>query len=284
MTRWRLAALFAAFLVCSVLGRALPASARGYEHDVTRVFQNIDVPPGETIDGDLNVIFGNATVEGVVRGDCNAVFGTCVQIDNGRIDGGTNSILNDAALPMLPLQFGTITGQDTHLIGNLASSAVVVLVFLLFPMRMRVALARVERYPALSGFVGALGAIAVVPLALLLIFSLIGIPLVLLEAAALFAGVWIGTGAIALLVGRRLCELVMPTSTPSPLIALILGLVVVSAAEIVPVVGWIVTALVWCVGLGAAMLSFVRSNEVDGAVVRRPIGGPPMPWSNGAPP
>jgi hypothetical protein len=275
--RWRLAALFAAFLACSALGRAIPADARGYEHDVTRVFQNVDVPPGETIDGDLNVIFGNATVEGVVRGDCNAVFGSCVQIDNGQIDGGTNSILNEAALPFLPLQFSTITGQDTRLIGNLASSAVVVLVFLLFPMRMRVALSRVERHPALSGFVGAVGAIAVVPLALLLILSLIGIPLVLLEAAALFAGVWIGTGAIALLVGRRLCELVMPSSTPSPLIALILGLVVVSAAEIVPVVGWIVTALVWCVGLGAAILSFVRSTEVDGAVVRRGIGGPPMP-------
>lgn len=277
MTHWRLVAVLTVFVAGCALAHAAPADAHGYEHDVTRVFQNVDVPAGETIDGDLNVIFGNATVEGVVRGDCNAVFGSCVQIDNGQIDGSTSSVMSNSALAFVPLHLSAIADQDTHLMGNLASSAVVVLVFLLFPMRMRVALARVEQHPALSGFVGVLGAIAVLPLALLLIFSVIGIPLVALEVAALVGAVWIGTGAIALLVGRRLCELVVPSSTPSPLIALILGLVVVSAAEIVPFVGWIVTALVWCVGLGAALLSFMRSAELDGATARRPIGGPPMP-------
>jgi hypothetical protein len=69
---------------------------------------------------------------------------------------------------------------------------------------------------------------------------------------------------------------VMPSATPSPLVALIIGLVVVCAAEIVPIVGWVVTALVWLVGLGAAILSFVRSTQVDAAVHRAPIGGPPM--------
>jgi hypothetical protein len=107
-----------------------------------------------------------------------------------------------------------------------------------------------------------------------------------LEVAAVFAGVWLGTGAVALLVGRRLCELVLPQVTPSPLLALILGLVVVSAAEIVPIVGWAVTALVWLVGIGAAVLAFIRSagggppyafsSPVGG---RPPIGGPPMTMS-----
>jgi hypothetical protein len=277
VTRRRLIAVLAVVVAGCALAHASPADARGYEHDVTRVFQNVDVPAGETIDGDLNVIFGNATVEGVVRGDCNAVFGSCVQIDNGQIDGSTSSVMSNSALAFVPLHLSAITDQDTHLLGNLASSAVVVLVFLLFPMRMRVALARVERHPALAGLAGVLGAMAVLPLALLLIISVIGIPLVVLEIAVLVGAVWIGTGAVALLVGRRLCELVVPSATPSPLIALILGLVVVSAAEIVPFVGWIVTALVWCVGLGAALLSFMRSTELDGATVRRPIGGPPMP-------
>ncbi len=114
-----------------------------------------------------------------------------------------------------------------------------------------------------------------VPVAILLIVSIIGIPLVVLEIAAIIAGVWLGTGAVALVVGRRLCELVMPSSTPSPLVALILGLVVVSAAEIVPLVGWAVTALVWLVGLGAAILAFIRSTQLEAAVHRAPIGGPP---------
>jgi hypothetical protein len=37
-----------------------------------------------------------------------------------------------------------------------------------------------------------------------------------------------------------------------------------------------VTALVWLVGLGAAILSFVRSTAVDAVVGRAPVGGPPM--------
>jgi hypothetical protein len=80
---------------------------------------------------------------------------------------------------------------------------------------------------------------------------------------------------VALLVGRRLAELVWPALTPSPLWALVLGLVVVSAAETVPVVGWAVTALVWLMGLGASVLAFVPSASVE-AIRRAPIGGPPM--------
>ena len=176
----------------------------------------------------------------------------------------------------MPWGAATFGDQDRQLFGKLASSAVVLLVFLLFPLRMRLALARVERHPALAAAAGALGAIAIFPIALILTVSIIGIPLLALEAAAIFLGLWIGQGAISLVVGRRLCELVMPTATPSPLVALIMGLVVVSAAEIVPIVGWLVTALVWLVGLGAAILSFVRSSQLDGPVGRVPIGGPPM--------
>jgi hypothetical protein len=256
--------------------QAAPADARGHAGDITRVFQSVDIGPDETVDGNLNVVFGDATVEGTVTGDCNAIFGTCTQVDNGQIDGKVSSITNDAVRAFVPTGITAMADQDRRLIASLASSGVVVLAFLLFPMRTRVALGRLEHHPALAGFVGAMGSVAVLPIAILLIVSLIGIPLVVVEAAALFAGVWIGTAAIALIVGRRLCELVMPHVTPSPLIALILGLVVVAAAEIVPVVGWIVTALVWCVGLGAAILSFMRSNELDGPTARRVIGGPPM--------
>jgi hypothetical protein len=54
-----------------------------------------------------------------------------------------------------------------------------------------------------------------------------------------------------------------------------LGLVVVSAAETVPLVGWAVTALVWLTGLGSAILAFVPAASVS-AMRRATIGGPPM--------
>lgn len=281
MTFRRLAALVA-LLVAALCLAPRQAEARSARGD-TELFHNVYVGPGEVVDGDLNVVFGDAQVAGLVRGDCNAIFGTCTTVDGGQILGQDTGVTNEPLRALVPwmvgkeLGVGALADQDRRLVFKLAASAVVVLVFLLFPLRMRVALDRVERHPGLAAATGALAFVAVVPVAFLLAISIVGIPLIVLEIAALFAGVWIGTGALALLVGRRLCELVMPRSTPSPLLALMLGLVVVCSAEIVPIVGWIVTALVWLVGLGAAILSFIRSTAVDAVVQRAPIGGPPIP-------
>ncbi|HEY0383942.1 MAG TPA: polymer-forming cytoskeletal protein [Candidatus Elarobacter sp.] len=278
----RLVALLTSlFALLSVLF-AQPASARGSDRGEFKVSQNVYVAPDQVIDGDLDVVFGDAEVAGIVRGDCNTVFGRCTITGNGQVLGKINSFTNDGIRTFVPWAVGkeygidALAGQDHRLLVKLAASAVVVLMFLLFPLRMRVALDRVEKHPALSAATGAVAVVAIVPIALLLIVSIVGIPLVVLEIAALFAGVWIGTGAVSLVVGRRLAELVMPASTPSPLLALILGLVVVSSAEILPIVGWAVTALVWLVGLGAAILSFIRSARLDVPAYRAPIGGPPM--------
>ncbi len=271
----------------------LAASAHVHEGSVTKFFADEVVEPDDTIDGDVNVVFGSATIEGHVTGDVNVIGGSCSVLDSGTIDGSENCVWNAAAAALGPMLadssgLGGFAEADRKLFFKLASNAIVVLIFLLFPVRMRLALDRVERHPGLAAAVGVATFIAVVPIAVLLILSLIGIPLIVLEVAAMFAGIWLGTGAIALLVGRRLCELVASQVTPSPLIALVLGLVVVSAAEIVPIVGWAVTALVWLVGIGAAVLAFVRSAGggpgsglfVGAGMGRRPpIGGPPMKTS-----
>ena len=272
----RLAAVFFAVLAAVTIGTLRPADARSHDHGQTKFFTDVYVAPDEVIDGDLNVVFGNADVAGVVHGDVNTLFGSCTTSGGAQIDGQEHCIENDAMRALVPFGAAAFGDQERALLGKLASSAVVVLVFLLFPLRMRLALARVERHPALAAAAGTLAAVAIVPIALVLTISIIGIPLLAVEAAAIFLGLWIGQGAVSLIVGRRLCELVMPTATPSPLVALLMGLVVVSAAEIVPIVGWVVTALVWLVGLGAAVLSFVRSSHLEGAVNRVPIAGPPM--------
>lgn len=274
-----LAALLASSVVAQAQAQAL--DVRTSDHGQTSFFETVYVRPGQIVDGDINVIAGDAEIAGVVRGDCNAIFGKCEIVDDGEVLGRVNSVTNDGVRALLPWvarhDFASpFAEQDRRLFLKLASSAIVVLVFLLFPLRTRLALDRVERHPALATATGAAAAIALVPIAIVLLVSVVGIPLIALEIAGVVVGVWLGTAAIALVVGRRLCELVMPASTPSPLVALILGLVVVSAAEIVPVVGWAVSALVWLAGLGAAILSFVRAAHIDAAVHRAPIAGPPM--------
>lgn len=266
-------AAFAALLPCA-------ADARISEHGRTVLFQNVYIAPDEVVYGDLNVIFGDAEIAGRVRGDVNTFFGRCGLIEGGVVDGEEHCVTDDAAQAFLPwvVSSATITSlaaRDKRMLLKLGSSAIVLLVFLLFPMRMRLALDRVERHPGLAAATGTGALLAVVPVALLLLVSIVGIPLIALEIAGVLAGVWLGTGAVALLVGRRLAELVWPTATPSPLWALVLGLIVVGAAETVPFVGWAVTALVWLVGLGAAILAFVRQRSFERISSR--LGGPPMP-------
>ncbi|HTW83834.1 MAG TPA: hypothetical protein VMD91_07195 [Candidatus Sulfotelmatobacter sp.] len=273
-------ALLVAFVALTGLAQAQTDDVRGQSGSVTRVFRDVYVPPGEVVDGDVDVVFGNAQIAGIVTGNCSAVFGNCMVVDGGEIGGHLSTIGPGGFVP-IPWVNGEHAGygfaeQDRALLWRFASSAVVLLMFLLFPLRMRLALDRVERHPALAAATGVFAFLAVIPIAIVLCISVIGIPLLPVEILAVLAGLWLGTGAIALVIGRRLCELVMPSTTPSPLLALILGLVVVSAAETVPGVGLLVTALVWLVGLGAAILTCVRSTQIETAVHRAPIGGPPM--------
>ncbi|MGH7661769.1 MAG: polymer-forming cytoskeletal protein [Vulcanimicrobiaceae bacterium] len=257
-------------------------------HGSTYLFHNVTIPPGDVVNGDLNVIFGNAVVEGVVNGDLNVVGGSC-DTSSGVVNGDVNCV-QTASMTAIAPWVGSwadnipFVEQTNRLSSTLAANLIVFFMFLLFPLRVRLALARVEMHPGLSAIVGTLGFVAVVPLAILLVLSIIGIPLVLLEIAAVLAFVFIGQGAIALLVGRRLAELVRPNTTPTPLMALVLGLVFVSAAEIVPLVGWAVTALICLVGFGAAILGVVPftpsavslGTATPSGGSRPTIGGPPM--------
>ncbi len=293
MCRRPLLGLFAIVFLFFAASHLADAQFRGWghhgwaHHGSTYLFRDVTIPPGDVVNGDLNVIFGNATVQGVVNGNLNVIGGSC-DTTMGIVNGEVNCVQTASMSAIAPWVSNwtdsiPFVEQTNRLSMTLAANLIVFFVFLLFPLRVRLALARVEAQPGLSAIVGLLGFVAVVPLAILLVLSIIGIPLVVLEIAAVFAFVWIGQGAIALLVGRRLAELVRPNTTPSPLMALVLGLVVVSAAEIVPLVGWAVTALISLVGFGAAILGFAPFTPAISLGTAAPssggrptIGGPPM--------
>jgi len=271
---------FAGLAAAALFAYAAPALADGTDHGELAAFHDVVVQPDQTVDGDVNVLFGSADIAGHVTGDVN-VLGSCAVTDTGRIDGKKNCIWNDGSAQALApwlnaAGFGQIAEQDRAMFGMFAANAIVILAFLLFPLRMRLALDRVERHPALSFGVGIAAFFLAMPLLVLTVCTIIGIPFVFLEIAALFVGSWIGQGSIALLVGRRLCEMVMPRTTPAPLAALLLGLVVVSAAEIMPWFGLPVIVLMWITGLGAAALAFFRIDGPGFAFERAPWSGPPM--------
>jgi hypothetical protein len=259
-------------LVCFTSGAA--AAAQSIDHGGS-YFGSVVVEPGQTVDGDLDVIFGNVTVEGTVDGDLNVVGGNVYERPGSLITGHVNAlggeIVSDV-VPWMPTPEARAPfASDTHLLWRLAWDVVVLLIFLIFPVRTRMALDRLERHPGLSVAAGTLGFVAIVPLAVLLVASVLLIPLIPIEIVAVVGGVCVGTAALALLVGRRLCELINPSQTPAPLTALIVGLVLLTAAEFVPVIGTMVMVLAALIGLGAALLTLVSEQSFSG-VTRSPVG------------
>ena len=267
-------------IVCLVFWAA-PAAARtvSIDHGGTYWAEDVTVDRDQVIDGNLTVVGGDALIEGTVNGDVNDYGGHIEMLPGATVTGEYHEFGGPYAAALAPWATAagasTIMHENVQMLRSLAYGAIILLVFLIFPVRVKIALDRLERHPGLSAGVGTAALLAVIPVAVLLLVSIIGIPLIPLEIAAVFAGVFIGQAALGMLIGRRLFELLRPHTTPSPLAALVLGLVVIGAAQVVPFVGWFITMLVVLVGLGAGILAFIRESGGLGAT-RAPISGPPM--------
>lgn len=283
----RLGLGIALFVFVALLASMAPALA-----DVQSVyhgglyFGSVIVERGQIVRGDLTVIGGDATVEGMVDGNVTVIGGTPYESPGAVITGHVDTIGSDftnAAVPWSSFDHHPAY-ENGHLFWRVAWDLVAVLFFLVFPVRTRMALDRLERHPGLCAAVGLIGWVAVVPLALLLLVTILLIPLIAVEGVLLTAAVFLGKAALALLVGRRLCEVLCPSTTPSPFLALVVGLALITTAELVPVLGALVTVFVLLIGLGAAILAFAGDSWTGVPPVattptnpRPPISGPPMP-------
>lgn len=288
----RATALLALVVAFVFVGTLAAASADTFTHGLNVWSDGQTLSDGDEVRGDVNVVFGTLVCDGpaVIDGNVAVFFGSFDPQGQCDVRGTTTSVFGRNMLEgFTPWVAGddVFVNQNRSLVRKLAWDVVIVLAFLLFPVRMRVALDRVEKHPGLSALAGTAALVAAIPIAVLLLLSVIGIPLIPIEIAALFAALWIGQGAVALLLGRRLFELVATRSTASPLAALVIGLVLVTAAETLPLVGWAVTAVVALVGLGSAILAFVRetsfhafapfpSPSPSSMPPRPPVAGPPM--------
>ena len=195
----RLALLVFAF--ATYLGLTVSAaSAQGHEGKIVW-FSNLELGDGDEVKGNLDVVFGTVTCDdgAVIHGDVHTFFGHFEQNDGCAVDGRVATAGDFESLPWFgPVASGGFP-QDRGFFKKLAWDVVVAFAFLLFPLRVRIALDRVEKHPGLSGITGAVVMVAALPVCVLLALSVIGIPLIPIEAAVLCAGLWIGNAALGLL-------------------------------------------------------------------------------------
>ena len=211
---WIIPALAFALVFFATTSPAL-ADPTSVDHGGTYV-GSVVVEPGQVVDGDIDVVLGDATIEGMVNGDVNVLGGS---VDNrGNVTGKIHEVPGGFVQTIVPwAPSGESYGgyaSDHHLLWPITWDLIALVVFLIFPVRARMALARLEQHPAISTLAGLCGWVATFPIAVLLLFTIVLIPLIPVEFVLLAVAVFLGKAALALLVGRRFYELLQPNDDP----------------------------------------------------------------------
>ncbi len=254
------------------------ASGQTVNHDITVIGASAEFDQNTTVNGSIAVIGGNVSIDGNVNGDVS-VIGSDVSLGDhavvqGAVDsiGGTvhraagavvegKSVGNKPSIPpvttvhtpALNVGFDPITGPLMAMFQALALAALAVVVNLFAPAPMERAGRTAFTVPAASGGVGCLTLLVLVVMTITIILipiSLLG--LLVAGVAALFG--WL---AIGLLAGRQIAILLkQPWSEPvNAGVGTLVITLLASLLNIIPCIGWLASALVGLVALGAAILT-----------------------------
>ena len=252
-------------------------SARG--HDMVRVFQGeLVVPAGTVVQGDVVNVGGSIELEpnSVVQGDAVSILGSTV-IDSGAVVlGDTAAVLGEVEVQRggqvmgehVQIGLGKMLRPSRHhsilsslgpfgFFPTLALFAVVYLIGLLtlrlWPERVRQVGHAMFEQPLKSFLVGFLCWLLLLPLAILLLISVVGIPLVPLLPVMIFLAITLGVSSLALRLGEALPA--GPGQRFVPPAALGMGIVVLLLLAFVPWLGIPLLALLQFFALGAAVSS-----------------------------
>lgn len=245
------------------------------KRDRVNVGGGVMVPAGETTN-DAVAIGGAVQVYGHVKGDAVAVMGDVRVFPGGRVDGDAVSVggrvtneggeiggqTTSVGLGSLPFpSFHGIGGMGPNILFlgwafvlSLAASLVYVAIVALFPRRMEtIAHVSLEKagWSALYGIVAWL---LILPVALVLLITCIGIPLILVEILLAMIGELVGKAAIALAVGWKLGEAVNKPIASSVL-AVFIGAIAIALLHLVPCLGVLVVFVLALLGFGAVWIT-----------------------------
>jgi|GEM_PF-1978754 len=220
------------------------------------------------VTGSATAVMGNVYVKpgGKVDRDAVAVMGRVVQSPAGTVGGEVTSL--DLGIPRhawwsLPgsawwtgtNRFGGWLMYVLYLGGGIVLSALLTAVVIaLFPQRMTMIAECSMDKPGWSLLYGVVGAMLVVPIALLLLVTCIGIPLIAVEAVLVVLLMIAGGVGVELGVGRK-TGIGVGHPIASAVLAGVVGSVLMGLLELVPFVGGLVVWTLYTLGAGAALMT-----------------------------
>jgi hypothetical protein len=201
---------------------------------------------------------------GIVEGDVTAVGGRVIEETGSTITGKITSVPISIerfsktvvlAIPTLGAALSIVIGA-TIVAGSLGSIALAVLTLALFPRQVGLVRREIQQHPYITPLVGFAVTLVSLPVLIFLAISLIGLPLAFLVGSALMAALVIGAISLGQWLGHRIGALF--NRSIRPLVAGLLGLILLSLLSAVPYIGVLAQGLIVCYSLGAPVCARYR--------------------------
>jgi cytoskeletal protein CcmA (bactofilin family) len=225
------------------------------EGDASAFNGNVILHPGSAVEGDVSAIGGN-----VIREDGAEVEGSIESFGGGNVGRVVAGQVKDTLKKEFRKERAEAEDEEEDHGGGLPGflirfAALFGLGFLgqlFMPTRMKELSSTLKEQPIKSGLVGFLGALALIPITVVLTITLIGIPvMVALLLVAALATV-LGFTAVASEIGMRVPIL---RGRKTQAVVLAVGLLILLGLGAIPGVGWLVTVPATFMGFGAAILT-----------------------------
>lgn len=240
------------------------------QHDVRMYGGNLQLGPHAAVGHDVSIVGGN------LNRDPGARVGHAVrQTAGGDVTGSWPAFVGAPfPVPFLPFH-GFGLGFGLGLAGGVILLAL--LVHLFFPSQVETAREGVEERPLAALGFGCLTAVAGVLLAAFLGITIILLPVSLAIAVGMAAAWLLGLTAIAILIGQRLTAAL--NWRGDPVVALLLGGLLVAVLVNVPFLGGLVGLVAGSVAVGAAVLTRFGTRPAPPRITDGPppAYGPPPP-------
>ena len=251
--------------------------ARG--SDQVNVGGDVVVEKEQTV-GDAVAVLGDVIVRGRVTGDAVAVMGSVRVEDGARIDGDAVSVGGEVIkegdvhiggetlgvgswtwsakrfVPSFSKKWFTsaLLGRFVDFWNSLLFATLAVVIVALFRVRMETVAGVAFERAGLSALYGIVGCLLIIPLAVLLLVTCVGIPLIAVEILLAVAAWIAGSVAVSLALGRRIGEaLNLPIASAA--LAAFIGALILGVVGLVPVAGDLLVFVLSLIGFGAVLLT-----------------------------
>jgi hypothetical protein len=235
---------------------------------------------------DLVAIKGNINIKGKLSGDAVALLGDVHLYPTARVDGDVVSVggkvIRDAGAKVAGNVSAIVIGKGganmmsayAPYIGFMGIGGFLVMKVLMFLGFIALAVvivsflirqigaisSKVEKQWLKSILWGILGYILICPIAILLAITIVGIPLIVIEAVLVSMALIMGYISAAQLIGKKFTKAIKKPNQPM-IVEVILGLALLFLIELVPVVGAIIKWLVVTMGFGAAIITRLGTQK-----------------------